>query len=204
MLRALRLLPLLSLVLAAQTAPDPAAVARKALDAVLTGKYADFTALGTDDVKKDLNEAALAKIGAQLKTYGEMEKVENPQVNRVGPNTAFVFPVKFTNQSLNFHLRINRDGQVAAFVIQPGAVAWQRPAYSKPDSFTERSVTIGEGDWKLPGTVTTPNAAGPFPAIVLVHGSGPNDRDESVGGTKMFKDLAEGLASRGIAVLRYE
>ncbi|HJZ99678.1 MAG TPA: alpha/beta fold hydrolase, partial [Candidatus Solibacter sp.] len=46
--------------------------------------------------------------------------------------------------------------------------------------------------------------AGPFPAIVLVHGSGPNDRDESVGGTKMFKDLAEGLASRGIAVLRYE
>jgi dienelactone hydrolase len=40
--------------------------------------------------------------------------------------------------------------------------------------------------------------------VALVHGSGPNDRDETVGGTKVFKDLAEGLASRGIVVLRYE
>jgi len=39
---------------------------------------------------------------------------------------------------------------------------------------------------------------------VLVHGSGPNDRDESVGGVRVFRDLAEGLASRGIAVLRYD
>src|SRR5205085_5611164 len=77
-------------------------------------------------------------------------------------------------------------------------------SYSKPDSFTERPVTIGEGDWKLGGTLTMPNGSGPFPGVVLVHGSGPNDRDETVGGTKMFKDLAEGLASRGIAVVRYD
>jgi dipeptidyl aminopeptidase/acylaminoacyl peptidase len=37
-----------------------------------------------------------------------------------------------------------------------------------------------------------------------VHGSGPNDRDETVGGARPFRDLAEGLASRGIAVLRYD
>jgi hypothetical protein len=86
----------------------------------------------------------------------------------------------------------------------PGEVAWQRPAYSKPDSFREREVTVGEGQWKLPGTLTVPAGQGPFPGIVLVHGSGPNDRDETVGGTKVFKDLAEGLASRGVVVLRYE
>ncbi len=42
------------------------------------------------------------------------------------------------------------------------------------------------------------------PALVLVHGSGPNDRDESLGPNKPFKDLAWGLATRGIAVLRYD
>jgi len=43
-----------------------------------------------------------------------------------------------------------------------------------------------------------------MPAVVLVHGSGPNDRDETVGKLKPFRDLAWGLASRGIVVLRYE
>jgi pimeloyl-ACP methyl ester carboxylesterase len=48
-----------------------------------------------------------------------------------------------------------------------------------------------------------PRGTGPLPAVVLIHGSGPNDRDESVGGAKPFKDLAWGLGSRGVAVLRY-
>src|SRR5450432_3593292 len=49
-----------------------------------------------------------------------------------------------------------------------------------------------------------PKGDGPFPAVVLLHGSGPNDRDESIGPNKPFRDLAGGLASQGIAVLRYE
>jgi len=81
---------------------------------------------------------------------------------------------------------------------------WTPPAYAKADSFHEREVTIGASPWQLPGTLTLPNGLGPFPAVVLVHDSGLNDHDESVGPNKMFKDLAWGLAGRGIAVLRYD
>src|SRR6185436_17145233 len=49
-----------------------------------------------------------------------------------------------------------------------------------------------------------PVGNGPFPGVVLVHDSGAADRDETAGGVKVFRDLAEGLASRGIATLRYE
>ncbi|MCC6591225.1 MAG: alpha/beta fold hydrolase [Bryobacterales bacterium] len=69
----------------------------------------------------------------------------------------------------------------------------------------EREVTVGSGEWVLPATLTLPSKGkAPFPAAILVHGSGPQDRDETIGANKPFRDLAHGLASRGIAVLRYD
>lgn len=69
----------------------------------------------------------------------------------------------------------------------------------------EREVTVGAGQWALPGTLTLPaKGKAPFPAAILIHGSGPHDRDETIAANKPFRDLAHGLASRGIAVLRYE
>lgn len=76
-------------------------------------------------------------------------------------------------------------------------------AFCETGSLIEEEVSIGEP--ALPGTLTLPeNASSPLPAVVLLHGSGPNDRDETVGQTKMFRDLAEMLAEKGVAVLRYD
>jgi dienelactone hydrolase len=82
--------------------------------------------------------------------------------------------------------------------------SYSPPAYAISTSYTESDVTVGSGQWPLPATLDVPTGAGPFPAVVLVHGSGPNDRDETILGNKPFRDLALGLASRGIAVLRYD
>ena len=65
-------------------------------------------------------------------------------------------------------------------------------------------ITITNGARGVPATVVVPDGEGPFPAVVLVHGSGPHDRDESIGPNKPFRDLAHGLTRDGIAVLRYE
>jgi dienelactone hydrolase len=72
-----------------------------------------------------------------------------------------------------------------------------------PAGLVERPITVS-GPVPLPGTLTMPAGAGPFPGVVLVHGSGAGDRDETVGGNKTFRDIAWGLASRGIVVLRYD
>ena len=78
------------------------------------------------------------------------------------------------------------------------------PPYADESKFREGEVRVGEDPWVLPGTLSIPVGGGRHAAVVLVHGSGPHDRDETVGGTKVFRDLAWGLASRGVAVLRYE
>jgi dienelactone hydrolase len=65
-------------------------------------------------------------------------------------------------------------------------------------------VIFGARGFELPGTLTTPAGKGPFAALVLVHGSGPQDRDETIGPNKPFRDLAEGLSTAGIVVLRYD
>jgi hypothetical protein len=192
-------------LLMAQQAPDPAAVARKGLDLLLAGKYADLSQLFSPDLQKAIPEASLAKIGeTQIKPLGAVEKIEDPSLRKAGVNTVVTIPVKFRAQGVNFVFAVNATGQLYILNLQPGQVTWQHPPYSKPDSFREREVTTGEGEWKLPGTLTVPAGNGPFAGVVLVQDSGPYDRDQTVGGSRVFKDLAEGLASRGIAVLRYD
>lgn len=72
-----------------------------------------------------------------------------------------------------------------------------------PAGAAERDVTV-PGPVPLPGTLTLPVGSGPFPGVVLVHGSGAGDRDETLGGNKTFRDIAWGLAALGVVVLRYD
>ncbi len=78
---------------------------------------------------------------------------------------------------------------------------------SLPAGVTERNITV-PGPVPLPGTLTLPTGRGPFPGVVLVHGSGAGDRDETMpppsAPSKPFRDLAWGLAQHGIVVLRYD
>jgi dienelactone hydrolase len=71
-------------------------------------------------------------------------------------------------------------------------------------AFSERDMQVGQPPLALGATLTMPQGHGPFPAVVLVAGSGPNDRDETIGPNKPFRDVAQGLAGRGVAVLRYD
>ena len=68
------------------------------------------------------------------------------------------------------------------------------------------SIIVGKGtNYPLHGLLTLPDdTTKPVPAVVFVHGSGASNRDEKVGKLTPFKDLAEGLAARGIASVRYD
>lgn len=91
----------------------------------------------------------------------------------------------------------------------PGAVpaSMQRPQTPKPPyPYRSEDVTFagGAAGVTLAGTLTLPEGAGPFPAVVLIAGSGPNTRNEPLLGHQVFLVLADYLTRHGIAVLRYD
>ena len=83
----------------------------------------------------------------------------------------------------------------------------KRPQYpKKPYPYVEEMVTIkNEADsLTLAATLTIPDKSGTYPAVILISGSGPQNRDEEVFGHKPFLVLADHLTRNGIAVLRYD
>lgn len=80
-------------------------------------------------------------------------------------------------------------------------------ATDEPVPYVVEDVTFENGDVTLAGTLTLPPTEGPHPVVVLVSGSGPQDRDESLGGgiaIRPFRLLADALTRAGVAVLRYD
>jgi dienelactone hydrolase len=107
------------------------------------------------------------------------------------------------------------DQAVAGLFLRPGqppqaaapasatAPAAVPPSPSRPGVKT-RVVQVGKAPLALDGIVAMPDRPGKFPAVVLLAGSGPADKDETLGPNKPFRDLAEGLAEKGIVSLRYD
>ncbi|MCR6790177.1 alpha/beta hydrolase family protein [Bacillus thuringiensis] len=96
--------------------------------------------------------------------------------------------------------------EVGVRTMQQKSYTIPHPIYDQPNSYQEREIVIGNTTYPLPATLTVPKhkPGEKVPVVVLVHGSGPQDRDSTIMGAKIFRDLAAGLSSNGIAVLRYE
>ncbi|MEU9093520.1 alpha/beta hydrolase [Streptomyces sp. NPDC048428] len=114
-------------------------------------------------------------------------------------------PVTCADGSFTVVTSVGDDGLLHGLRFDAaGGGAWQPPPYAEPDRFTEQDVLVGTGPLAVPGTLSLPAGPGPWPAVVLLGGGGAFDRDESSGPNKPLKDLAWGLASRQVAVLRFD
>jgi uncharacterized protein len=174
-------------------------------------KAGDFEGLESrfdEGMKAALPDAALRVFWTDTQQRaGALRDCGEPRMQTAGEFTLAFSDCRFEKQNAELRLTIRPDGRLAGLFLSPQSSArpdWTAPDYVDPAAFTERESSVTSGLVTLPATLSIPKGGGPFPAVVLVHGSGPHDRDETVGGTRVFQDLAQGLASRGVAVLRYE
>jgi dienelactone hydrolase len=194
--------------------PDPQTVATDTVKDLAARRFSVVEKRFDDRVQSALPADKLAAVwDALIDKAGPFESVLGSHVDEQGAFHSVRVACKFKYESFDLQFAINDRGRIAGMHVLPPSnpstssseqkQSWTAPSYVKPSSFHEVDVTVESGRFKLPGTLTLPNGKGPFPAIVLVQGSGPHDADETIGDNKPFKDLAWGLASQNIAVLRY-
>lgn len=156
------------------------------------------------EMKKVAKPSSLKQIMEQLKSsQGNFVKIVDTSKSRHGNYDIVAVTCEFENDYMNINVVFDKDQKIAGLNLTNPKGLSKIPE-NKPSNIEEQEVVVGKGKWELPGTLTLPKGEGPFPAVVLVHGSGPNDRDETIGPNKPFRDIAWGLAEKGIIVLRYE
>jgi uncharacterized protein len=209
-LGALSVILLLALLSARAQQPaktTPEAAARQIVQQLVAGQFSKIEAQFDATMAAALPPGKLAAgWTGLLPQFGPFESIVEAKAHRTQGLDIVVVVCKFHNSVVDAVIAFNPDGKIAGLNLRPHQEPpppWTPPAYAKPDSFTERPLTLVNGKFELPGTLTLPKGGAPFTALVLVHGSGANDQDETAGANKPFKDLAWGLATRGIAVYRY-
>lgn len=144
--------------------------------------------------------------GRVLASVGSFESVVSARVGKTGTLDVVILECKFQMGEIDVQIAFGPEGKLAGLHFGPHRESpppWTPPAYAHPDSFSEQPLTLVNGNFELPGTLTVPKGEGPFPAVVLLHDSGPHDQDETIGPNKPLKDLAWGLATHGIVAFRY-
>jgi esterase/lipase len=153
-------------------------------------------------VKAEHLQGLWDKLNAQM---GKYESAEIIQSKTEGEYFVVVVEGKFEKDTQRFVLAFNQAEKMVGFYLQPkaAATAYTLPAYADTANIKQTEVKIKGTKNDLVGMLTTPKTGSNFPVVILVHGSGPGDMDQSVGAVKPFKDIALGLAAKGIASIRY-
>lgn len=136
---------------------------------------------------------------------GPLEKEKEWKQDAIDGTVVYYTDLKFQRAPLRLLVTFNADNKVSGLRLL-SVPPEEKPLVAPFDSvhLEESPIEVTTGNYKLPGILTRPKGKAHLPIVILVHGSGPQDRDGSIGPNKIYRDIAWGLAAQGIAVLRYD
>lgn len=179
------------------------------LDFLNAENYSEARNLFDAELKNVVSETKLKDTwGVITKSLGTIKSYQPNCEEQTPENTVQYTTCQFEKQTLDLKVAFNNKKEIIGFFIIPVFNCGEKrvynlPNYSDTTKYKEKEVVIQQNKISLNGTLTIPTI--PSASIcIFVHGSGPNDRDESIGPNKPFKDIATGLASKGIASIRFD
>ncbi len=202
--------------------------AREIITLLNRGKYKEVISRFDSTMKMAAPEARLKAVWSSLiKETGKFQKELGDSTFQYKGYDIVIVTCKFTKSEQDIRLVFDKDGKVAGLffsrhpedVKHPGREDKSSKAKADPAGSTGGAQSEGQeanyiskdvtfrnekAGVTLAGTLTLPDSTGKFPAVLLIPGSGPQDRNETVAGHQIFLVLADYLTQHGIAVLRVD
>lgn len=170
------------------------------------GKFVEAHDFMDESIKSQLSVDELKLFWLRLEnSLGTYQSVDGAKSSIQGDYYQVTLTCGFSKGSQPFTFVFNKSEKLVGFFIapKPNESVYAPASYADTSLYKEEEVKIKFAEGELAGIFTSPKNASNFPIVIMVHGSGPADMDETVGPNKPFKDLAAGLAAQGIASIRY-
>lgn len=191
-----------ALSLHAQTNLSVAESFIKALSADQYETAASYFDPSLKQVNKDILSSGWGQINAMFGNYKSYFVPQNTDANA----TSIVLGVHFEKETKGFACNFNSSHQLIGFVLAPVPQEGGQAAQA-PSKFKEEEVAVNVNGGTLKGTIMLPDNKTQFtPIAIIIAGSGPVDRNgnSAMAESNIYKLLAEALAAKGIATLRYD
>lgn len=188
------------------TTIDASNIARTVIEMAMNDRFAYLEDLFAPRLREAVSAETVRDFwSAEISKRGSISTIKEPTIDQTKDGLVYVSVlISCENGGFKVFMSIDQKGLLNGLRFAPEAASWMPPYYADSKKFEEREVVVGDGPLSVTGTLSLPRGRGPSPGVVLLSGGGPFDRDETTGPNKPLKDLAWGLASHGVAVLRFD
>jgi pimeloyl-ACP methyl ester carboxylesterase len=191
---------------------DHAAKAQQIVAWIDAGEHAKVRELFDDAMNKAVpSDLALAETWKAIEAqFGQFDRPMATTVERHDPHVVVLVTSTFEKSPMDVRVVFDQANRLAGLQVTPtqnAAAYGERPQTPKPPfPYVAKEVVYpnAAGGIEIGGTLTLPEGPGPHPAVLLITGSGSQDRDETLFGHKPFLVIADHLTRKGIAVLRVD
>lgn len=136
--------------------------------------------------------------------FGDVSKMHESTSDQLDSLVVTRTKLDFENKSWVLKVVFNLEGKISGLFIEPPTMPYEPPIYANVDAFYEYKKTLPDPNFPVDGLLTIPKRKSKFPVVIILAGSGPNDKDLTIGSKRIYKDIAWGLASNGVAVFRFD
>ncbi len=183
------------------TETDYAALAERLSKEMAEGEFSEVCSLFSDTVAAQLDENSLKAAWEQ--TVGSIGAYAGYYDTLTAEQDGYKIVksiLEYEGGGLCVMFTFNAEGKIDGFWLNYYSIPAEPEA---TDSYAEKEIKIGE--YELDGMLTVPAGVEKPPVVILIQGSGQHDMNETIGAAKNapFRDLARGLAERGVASIRY-